>query len=107
MVGMFAGQTYDEETFPLWPHDLLVFFTDGITEARRGEHFFGTDGIAAVVSRLAAADGRSIDSNDHLAALGDAILAEAEAFAGGRLGDDACLMLVEVSDAEIPGVRDT
>ncbi len=43
-VGIFADTSYVEETLPLMPGDVLVFYSDGIPEARNSAgEFFGMD----------------------------------------------------------------
>jgi serine phosphatase RsbU (regulator of sigma subunit) len=78
IVGLpLAGidQPYDEITVPLEPGDLVVLYTDGVTEARNpvGE-FFGPARLRAVV------EGAPPDAE----AVGAAILADVKQFANGR-----------------------
>ncbi len=65
--------------------DLLLVATDGLTEARRGHTFLGGDGLADLARRALGAG--------TLSQIGQAVLDGAQAFAGGRLHDDACLLL--------------
>ena len=58
--------------------DCLVFYTDGVTEARRAGELFGDTRLVAAVSRLQARSPQ---------ALAEGVRDEAAAF-GGRLGDD-------------------
>jgi serine phosphatase RsbU (regulator of sigma subunit) len=85
-LGVFSEMKYQEEETYLAPGDLLLFTTDGVTEARRGMEFFGHDGLT-----------RAVTQRRHTARLGDlaqALLTEAREFAGGNLHDDTCLLLV-------------
>jgi len=61
--GMAAGLTdhieVEEVSIDLGPGDALVFYTDGVTERRRGDLQFGEDGVLEVLARyggLSAAD---------------------------------------------------
>jgi sigma-B regulation protein RsbU (phosphoserine phosphatase) len=55
ILGVQPDQNYDEIIIQFAPGDMLVFYTDGITEARNhaGE-FFGEDRLASTVQDLAA-----------------------------------------------------
>ena len=62
LLGAIAEVTYAEETAPFGRCDTLVLYTDGVTEARNGNSFFGERGVeeallpggtaAEVVARL-------------------------------------------------------
>ncbi len=47
-LGAFAGTLYTEASFRLNRTDVLLLYTDGISEARRCGEFFGVEGIARV-----------------------------------------------------------
>jgi sigma-B regulation protein RsbU (phosphoserine phosphatase) len=65
---------------------LLLFYTDGITEARSGDAFFGELGLRAAVERLAGW---------HVEILPALLLEEALPFARGRLHGDAAILAVK------------
>lgn len=49
-LGMFAGRSYEVGTAALDPGEVLVLYTDGITEGRNtGEKEFGVEGLAGAV----------------------------------------------------------
>lgn len=49
-LGMFPGRRYEVGTAALGPGEVLVLYTDGITESRNArEEEFGVDGLAAAV----------------------------------------------------------
>jgi sigma-B regulation protein RsbU (phosphoserine phosphatase) len=82
IVGLPLGvidRPYEQMTFPLEPGDLLVLFTDGVTEARNpaGDQY-GPDRLRAVV----AAGPKDVE------AMGKAVLADVRRFAAGRLPND-------------------
>jgi sigma-B regulation protein RsbU (phosphoserine phosphatase) len=87
-LGTFDNVEYDEILVELTPGDAFVFFSDGITEALRGQEEYG-------VRRLA----RGLQAHGSLPAraLGAALMADVERFVGGgALADDATLIVVKV-----------
>jgi len=52
--GLFPAATYDELSMQLLPGDSVLFFTDGLTDARNiADHEFGVEGIEEVCRRHA------------------------------------------------------
>ncbi|MFC0006539.1 SpoIIE family protein phosphatase [Micromonospora siamensis] len=51
MLGMLADPVFPETELLLDPDDVVLLFTDGITEARRGDELFGVDRLAAVLAK--------------------------------------------------------
>jgi len=101
-LGMFDQATYDTNRVTIDPGDLLVLYTDGITEAEnpRGEAFDDA-GLEAVVARTWMSDPQQI---------GRALLADVERFAGdARLADDLTALVLKrgpvpgAGPAEAPG----
>jgi len=89
VLGVAADWVFEEVALRLGEGDLLLLVTDGVTEARRsGAAFFGYEGFTEAARRAAARTSGS------LGAIGKAIICDARDFAGGRLQDDACLLLV-------------
>ena len=78
-------QFTDHETF-LDPGDKIVFYTDGISEARHDAVLFGTDGV-----------GRVLSEHGHLDAEGilDTLLESAGSCAHGSLRDDVAVIVIE------------
>ena len=88
-LGTF-DRPHTEQVRRLAPGEVLVAYTDGITEARRGKELFGDERL------LAALAGGSRDPQE----LVDRLLAAAMEFAGGDLTDDAAVIGVAlVADA--------
>lgn len=86
LLGVNAKELFVEVTIDFGPGDMLVMATDGLTEARRGAEFLGQTGIIAALK--AASDKSSLRE------IAMAVHGQAQAFAGGSLDDDACLVLV-------------
>lgn len=97
-VGMFAAADLEDDRVGLGPGDAMVFFTDGITEARgAGGEMFADEALPAA---LLEAAGSSAD------AIADAVLAALRAFAPGAPHDDRALVVVRVpEDAKEDSIR--
>jgi PAS domain S-box-containing protein len=92
-LGIVRDAAYETIELSFTDGDAIVIATDGIMEARRPGELFGCDGVVRTVEgALAVALGDA--SQDALKEVGRAILREAQAFAGGALSDDACILLV-------------
>ncbi|MEA3054636.1 MAG: phosphoserine phosphatase RsbU/P [Actinomycetota bacterium] len=89
-VGLLAEIDPLDDRVGLGPGDALVFFTDGITEARNalGDQF-GEDRLRDV---LTANVGRPVD------AIIGSVIAAATAFSGAPMGDDAAVLVIRVPD---------
>jgi PAS domain S-box-containing protein len=85
-LGIFPNVEYAWTERRFEPGDRLLLATDGITEARRNRELLDLDGL----KRLAASS-RGLP----LGEAGRMILDGARTFAGGRLQDDACLLIAE------------
>jgi serine phosphatase RsbU (regulator of sigma subunit) len=84
-LGIEPKEEYGQIDFQLEAGDTLILTTDGITEARQGRRFLDVEGLI----RLAIeGNGRSLKE------MADTILHGALDFAGGKLRDDAALVLV-------------
>ena len=54
VIGMFPNETYEEARTNLWPGDVLVAFTDGVTEALNiSEEEFGEERLKELLRRVA------------------------------------------------------
>jgi serine phosphatase RsbU (regulator of sigma subunit)/HAMP domain-containing protein len=86
LLGAMASVTYTDESTVIGPGDTLLLYTDGVTEARSGNTFFGEDNVERalnpggdadeVVERLIAAVRRFVqtDFRDDVAVLAVRIL---------------------------------
>ncbi len=61
VLGAFADMGLEERSVVLGPGDLVLFFTDGVTEARNGSReLFGDDRLRAVLTASAGGDAESV-----------------------------------------------
>ena len=87
MIGVTQEPDFDEHTVHLAPGDTILFYTDGLTEARNREReLFGRQRIAAVLRSQA---GAAADS------LLNALLDRLHGFRGGQAAEDdtTCIAL--------------
>jgi sigma-B regulation protein RsbU (phosphoserine phosphatase) len=86
VLGVFPDVVYEQTELPLQPHDRLVFYTDGITEARdaAGEEY-GDDRLAETAAHV-----RALDADQ----MKDALLQDVTRFTDGKFEDDATLIVV-------------
>jgi serine phosphatase RsbU (regulator of sigma subunit)/DNA-binding response OmpR family regulator len=64
LLGVIAPGTHPETEFTLAPGAMLVLYTDGVTEARRGTDLFGDERLLETVSALARAGASAQDVAD-------------------------------------------
>jgi sigma-B regulation protein RsbU (phosphoserine phosphatase) len=95
-IGMMSVATYAEEKTRLDPGDLLLLYTDGITEAENpDEEEFGVERVAKVVAALSDPSAESVCSE---------LLAAVDSHTCGEpLLDDATLLVVERLAESHPG----
>jgi sigma-B regulation protein RsbU (phosphoserine phosphatase) len=86
VVGLFETPSYHDEPIELEAGDVIVLYTDGITEGRRAGEQFGDDRLAEAVRRLAGSD----------APIAEGLLAEALSYQGGVSSDDAAVVTITV-----------
>lgn len=87
-LGAFDRSTYDEVSLALEPGDVLVFHTDGVTEAYGNHEEYGVARLTAAVEQ-----GASLSA----AELGDSIVQDVRNFVGSReIADDVSLVVVKV-----------
>lgn len=89
VLGIFPDVTYEQAEITLRPGDRLLFYTDGITEARNPEgDEYGEDRLAQAASGV-----RSKGAD----AIKDAVLADVNGFTNGKFEDDATLIVVGIA----------
>ena len=94
LAGAGIEADYVDGHADMGPGDLLVLFTDGVTEARRDHVMLGEDGLVGFV-----VEAGSIPTRDVPQVLFDRVLD----FTGGSLSDD--VVIVAVSRSESPEVK--
>jgi sigma-B regulation protein RsbU (phosphoserine phosphatase) len=89
VLGVMEGSTYEQETISLSRGDLLVGYTDGVTEARNStQDEYGEQRVISLVTE-----------NSHLSAgeLQQLIIEDIRNFVGGaRQHDDITLLVIKV-----------
>jgi sigma-B regulation protein RsbU (phosphoserine phosphatase) len=87
-LGTFDGTEYEERQLPLVRGDLFVFYTDGVSEALRGDEEYGV----ARLQRLVEAQAHDSATN-----LGERIMEDVERFTGGAApADDLTMVVVKI-----------
>lgn len=89
LLGIAPDVPYERSSLPLLPGDILVFFTDGITEAMsRRQQFFRTEGILQAISGRAG---------DTAAEIADAVWQGMEThLSGAHAADDRTLLVLKL-----------
>ncbi|WP_162529629.1 SpoIIE family protein phosphatase [Nocardioides caldifontis] len=87
LVGAFANPSFADSGFPLPPGCALVLFTDGVTEARRGDEMYGEQRLRDVVAKHPVGE------------LAQAVLEDVLAFQGGSPRDDIAVVTVAAPPA--------
>ena len=85
LLGAMADAPYDVEHVPVSPGDVLLLYTDGVTEARRGNTFFGE----GRVRRALRQGGDAVDVTQRL-------LGALDRFVPGSIRDDAAILAVGI-----------
>ncbi len=83
LIGAFPDPVFPEATIHPAPGEALVLITDGVTEARRAEDFYGAAGVRELLLRHGWADA---------GAVAGALADEAVAFQDGRPRDDIAVV---------------
>jgi len=92
LVGVLPEMTFAEVELELGPGDVLLAFTDGVTEARRGAELFGDRRLEQLLVEHAG---------DPLPELVARIEEAVVQFADGPLRDDVALIALRVAPAEL------
>jgi serine phosphatase RsbU (regulator of sigma subunit) len=88
VLGVYADVELTETTFRLDRGDMMVLYTDGVTEARGVDGFYGTERLTRL---LRSSPGEPAD------AVADALLDDVVTFQRGRLRDDVAILVVEAA----------
>jgi len=87
-LGMFPNSTYEERSIPLNKGEVIVFYTDGITEAmneKREE--FGVKRLEEIIRNNPSLPARDLQTK---------IIDRINEFAGGKRSDDLTMMVIKV-----------
>lgn len=85
LLGVFEHPQLRETTLELSPGDALIFFTDGITEGRRGTTFFGEDRLREWLNEHCRREAQE---------LAEGLVEEVVAFQEGDPRDDMAVVVV-------------
>lgn len=89
VLGVFPDNHYEQGEIALVPGERVLFYTDGITEARSPEgEEYGEERLAASALAVRGASAEAIKQ---------AVLADVNLFTGGKFEDDATLIVVGIS----------
>jgi sigma-B regulation protein RsbU (phosphoserine phosphatase) len=96
-LGIYGDQTWEQAEVQLEPGDVLVLYTDGITEARNGQGaLFGEERLVeSVTAKLDSTGSRRPSAQE----IQDAILADVHRFAGDVPQSDDIALAVLIRDA--------
>jgi PAS domain S-box-containing protein len=87
VLGAFPDMAFSERDVQLLPGDTLLLYTDGVTEARGGDGFFGDERLLELV-----ASSRAKTPDELATAVLDGVLA----WTGGTLRDDLAVLTLSV-----------
>jgi phosphoserine phosphatase RsbU/P len=90
LVGVFDDVRFVDTALPLAPGAALVLYTDGVTEGRGPDGFYGDDRLMAVL------EGRQ--HQQPAQAVADAVLSDVLGFQGGLASDDIAVVVIRVPD---------
>ena len=88
LVGVYPDPELVEAGVRLAPGDALLLYTDGVTEARGPDGFFGPERLASLVASFAD---RSADT------VADGVLDAVSGFQDGKLRDDVALLVIRAA----------
>lgn len=87
VVGIIPEQTYQDREIHVEPGDILLLYTDGITEAMREGEMFGTERLKAAVRHW---------EGTHPQHLVDHVVRSVRGFLGGQPHDDIAVLAIRV-----------
>jgi len=93
-IGVLPDIAVPERRIGMCPGDLLLFYSDGVTEAERErDEFFGIDRLAALIPQHAALPAE---------ALAEAVVEAVDGFSRGMRSDDLTLIVVKALPRTVP-----
>jgi serine phosphatase RsbU (regulator of sigma subunit) len=85
VLGVDAGQVYNEVRAELPPGAVIVVYTDGVIEARRDGELYGVGRLDALLAERRALPPRELAA---------AVTEDCRSWAGGELGDDVAVVVI-------------
>jgi serine phosphatase RsbU (regulator of sigma subunit) len=89
ILGVYAEPALARDDVHLTPGDTLLLITDGVTEARGVDGFYGEERLDALLTHCAGQPASSIAS---------AVIEEVIGFQAGAPRDDVAVLVVQASD---------
>lgn len=87
LIGFFAGEHYENNSEQVDVKDILLLYTDGITEARYGNDFFGEDRIVEFVAGRTSLTAKELPGK---------MLDEVTKFSHENLADDIAILTISL-----------
>jgi serine phosphatase RsbU (regulator of sigma subunit) len=85
LLGMLDDILFEEQVVVLAPNDTIFFYTDGVTEARRGRELYGSERLVEFLGSL---------KDNAPGLVTKTLFEELERFSGGALRDDVAMLAV-------------
>ena len=85
ILGIDAGQEYEEARVELPPGGSLVLYTDGVVEARRESELYGLERLDALLAQH-----RAVSRQE----LAERVAADARSWSDGELADDLAVVVI-------------
>jgi sigma-B regulation protein RsbU (phosphoserine phosphatase) len=85
-IGIMPNSAYYQREIALSDRDAVVFYTDGITEARYNKEFFGQEGLESTLVEIGDVESAVITKS---------LFEKVLAFSGGKLRDDAAILVIK------------
>ena len=96
LLGVRSDAQYPDARIEMKAGDVVVIYTDGLTEASRGEELFGPERVRRILDRHA---------HRRAADILEALVAGVRAFADGPLDDLTVVVLKQLADPPRPSTR--
>lgn len=87
LLGVFEDPTLTDRVVDLRPGDTLVFYTDGVTDERRGDEEFGDERLRATLVGLVGSPAQDV---------ADGVVDAVVGFRSGTAHDDIALLVIRV-----------